>query len=69
MATHSKGSYVAFRSGRNAPTRKELARRKYLSEEMEKFCDAPFPHDQVIDDINKSVLLPNGAYLHRMGLP
>jgi hypothetical protein len=49
MTTHSKGSYVAFRSGRNAPTRKELARRKYIAEECRKFCDEPFPNGAVVE--------------------
>jgi len=28
MATHSKGRYIAFRSGKNKPTKKEAAQRK-----------------------------------------
>jgi len=39
MTTHSKGSYVAYRSKRDAPTNKELARRKLLEEDIDNRLD------------------------------
>ena len=52
MATHSKGSYVAYRSGRNALTSRELAARKRIAEECEKFCNEPFPNGAEIIEWN-----------------
>jgi hypothetical protein len=48
MVTHSKGSYVAFRTGRYKLTSKEIAFRMRVAEECKKFCEEPFPNGAVI---------------------
>jgi hypothetical protein len=48
MTTHSKGKYIAYRSGRNNPTKRELAARKRVAEELKVFCEDPFPNGAVI---------------------
>lgn len=50
MATHSKGSYVAYRSKRNALTTKEIAYRTKIAEELKKFCEEDFPNGAMIID-------------------
>lgn len=52
MSTHSKGKYVAFRSKRNAPTPKEIAGRKRIAEELQRFCEEPFPNGATIIEWN-----------------
>jgi hypothetical protein len=42
MTTHSKGTYVAYRSGRNAPTQREIAARARVAQLCKEFCDSPF---------------------------
>ena len=42
MVTHSQGSYKAFRSGRNAPTHKEMIHRARVAEACRDFCNEPF---------------------------
>ena len=42
MTTHSKGKYVAYRSGRNAPTQREIAARARVAQLCKECCDAPF---------------------------
>ena len=44
MTTHSQGSYVAFRSERNAPTQKEIAARRRLAAEFKKYSEDDFPN-------------------------
>ena len=45
MTTHSKGSYVAYRSGRNAPTARQ---KQWLARELVRFCEEPFPNGAII---------------------
>lgn len=52
MTTHSKGSYVAYRSKRNAPTRRELAAKLRIAAELKQFCDEPFPNGAKIIEWN-----------------
>lgn len=44
MTTHSKGKYVVYRSGRNTPTRKEIAARRKLAEGFRKYSEEDFPN-------------------------
>jgi len=59
MTTHSKGSYVAYRSKRNAPTRLEKLHRERIriAEELQRFCNEPFPNGAEVvyslDDYNR----------------
>ena len=41
MTTHSKGSYVAYRSGRNAPTHRQ---KMWIARQLKQFCEEPFPN-------------------------
>ena len=69
MTTHSKGSYVAYRSGRNALTYKQKVFRERMKavEESKRYCEEPFPNGACIQlDENKSVY-ENGAFVHKMG--
>jgi len=42
MTTHSKGKYVAFRSKRDALTRKQIAARMRIAAELKAYCMEPF---------------------------
>jgi hypothetical protein len=42
MTMHSKGKYVAFRSGRDAPTRREIVARARIARLCKEYCDSPF---------------------------
>lgn len=54
MATHSKGKYIAFRSHRNAPTKREIVARERvrIADELARFCDEPFPNGATITEWN-----------------
>ena len=41
MTTHSKGNYVAYRTGRNAPTERERVARARVAKACEEFCNSP----------------------------
>ena len=61
MTTHSKGSYVAFRSGRNAPSKRELVARQRVAEACREYCNEPFPEKgellrYTLDDYNRETL-------------
>ena len=45
MTTHSKGSYVAYRSERNAPTSRQ---KQWLARQLKQFCEEPFPNSAII---------------------
>lgn len=54
VSTHSKGKYVAFRSGRNAPTNREKIHRERIriAEELARFNAEPFPNGATIAEWN-----------------
>lgn len=41
MTTHSKGNYVAYRTGRNALTERERVARARVARACEEFCNSP----------------------------
>jgi hypothetical protein len=56
-------SKPAYRSGRNAPTTRQ---KQWLSRQLQKFCEEPFPNGaEIIDDENKSCLI-NGVWCHHV---
>ena len=48
MTTHSKGSYVAHRTGRFKLTPQEIAARTRIAKACKEYCEGDFPNGAVI---------------------